>query len=38
MTALEILAGLALAVIVILAIRPRPWDPRLSKTWKGGDE
>ena len=38
MTALEILAGLALAVIVILAASVKPFDPRLSKTWKGGDE
>ena len=38
MTAALVVIALALAVIVILAIRPRAWDPRLSKTWKGGDE
>ncbi len=31
MTALDIALGLALAVIVILAIRPRPFDPQLRK-------
>lgn len=41
MTALDILAGLALAVILILAIRPRAFDPQLRKPhdWtKGGEE
>ena len=33
MTACTILAALALAVILILAIRPRPFDPQMSNKW-----
>jgi uncharacterized membrane protein YccC len=39
-TALDILAGLVLAVLVLLAIRPRAWDPQLKKPhdWTKGED
>ena len=41
MTALEILAGLALALLVLALARPRRFDPQLKQPhdWtKGGDD